>query len=72
LQNILGISECHHGIQTANTNDGKGREASTSEASGEGNEDLQQEHIVRPGIDERKDNEFLNLYMVAALRLFVE
>jgi hypothetical protein len=46
----------------ANINGGKGRETSAAEASGEGEEDLQQEQIVRPDIDECKDSESLNLH----------
>jgi len=51
---------------------GKGREASAAEASGEGNEDLQQKQTVRPDVDERKDDESLSFNSMVALRLFGE
>jgi hypothetical protein len=38
---------------------GKGREASAPETSKEGDEDLQQEQIVRPDVDKRKDDKSL-------------
>jgi len=50
----------------ANINGGKGRETSAAEAPGEGDEDLQREQIVRPDIDERKDNESLRLHIMAS------